>query len=330
MTTTAPATAAAPVAAPRATGDWLTLTLRMIRWNLYQMWRRVMFKVLVGLLLGIFALVVLALLLAFAATRNSTAASSGVAILLTFPRSTALATEYTAFFGMVLCCVLTGALVGGEYGFNTLRLSLSRGIGRGQIIVAQMAALALLAFGTAFGMVLVGTLVGVTIGPLLGATPESVSADGLGQLLVYCAAAGLRIFTYTMIALLFGTLTRSTAGGIGCALGFVAVELVALPIITVIISAQRVAAATFHTPIPGYVDTLTVVRAAFIQTNADVVVQASRTGPLDLNLVPASPQLNAFLPTPPSTTQALLVLLLWCAAAGALSYWLTRKRDVTE
>jgi ABC-type transport system involved in multi-copper enzyme maturation permease subunit len=330
MTTTAPATIPAPVAAPRASGDWLTLTLRMVGWNLFQMWRRVMFKVMVGLLLGIFALVLLALLLAYTATRSSTVESSGIASLLTFPRSTALATEYTAFFGMVLCCVLAGALVGGEYGFNTLRLALSRGIGRGQLIVAQMAALALLAFGTAFGMALVGTLVGITIGPLLGGAPEGLSVGGLTQLVTYGAATGLRIFTYTMVALLFGTLTRSTAGGIGCALGFVAVELVALPIMTVIITAQLVAAASFHTPIPGYVDTLTAVRMAFVQTNADVVVQASRAGPLDLNLVPASPQINAFLPTPPSMTQALLVLLLWCAAAGGLSYWLTRQRDVTE
>jgi ABC-type transport system involved in multi-copper enzyme maturation permease subunit len=238
--------------------------------------------------------------------------------------------EYVAFFGVVLCCIVTGSLVGGEYGFNTLRLALSRGIGRGQVIVAQTAALALLAFGTAFGMALLGSLVGITLGPLMGGTPEGVTAGGLGQLLGYWLATGLRIFAYAMLALLFGTLTRSTAGGIGCALGFVVVELVALPIVTAIITVQHGIALATHLPLPGYVNTLTVVRLLFIQTNADALVAAAREGPLSLNLVPIARQASALLPTPPSATQALLVLLAWCAASGALSYWLTRQRDVTD
>jgi ABC-type transport system involved in multi-copper enzyme maturation permease subunit len=331
MTTTTSSTLPAPVAAPRANGDWLTLTLRMTRWNLFQMWRRIMSKVLLGLLLGFYVLVVLALLLAFAVSRGaSTQGSSGIADVLTFPRSTALAVEYVAFFGVVFTCILTGAVVGGEYGFNTLRLALSRGIGRGQVIVAQTAALLALAFITALGMGLVGTFVGVTIGPLLGGTPEGLTADALPQLLGYIAATGLRIFVYTMIALFFGTLTRSTAGGIGGALGFIVVELVALPIVTAIITVQRESALFTHLPVPGYVDTLTVVRKVFIQTNADALVGAAREGPLTLELFPVSRQAAALLPTPPSAAQAFLVLLVWCAAAGALSYWLTRQRDVTD
>ncbi|HEY7983125.1 MAG TPA: ABC transporter permease subunit [Ktedonobacterales bacterium] len=332
MTTPTPATAATlPVAAPRANGDWLTLTLRLTRWNLFQMWRRLMSKILLGLLLGFFALAMLGLLLAFAASSGqSTQASSGIADLLTFPRSTALAVEYVAFFGVVFTCILTGAVVGGEYGFNTLRLALSRGIGRGQVIVAQTLALLALAFGTALGIALVGTLVGIIVGPLLGGTPEGLAGDGVTQLLGYIGATGLRIFTYTMIALLFATLTRSTAGGIGGALGFIVVELVALPIITVIITVQRAVALATHLTLPGYVDVLSFVRAVFIQTNADALVGAAREGPLSLNLAPVARQATAFLPTPPSAAQAFLVLLVWCGAAGALSYWLTRQRDVTD
>jgi ABC-type transport system involved in multi-copper enzyme maturation permease subunit len=331
MSTTVPAAAPSPVAAPRANGDWLTLSLRMTRWNLFQIWRRIMAKVLLGLLLGIFALVALALVLAYLAARGGSAdAAAGIASLLTFPRSTALAVEYVAFFGVVLCCIVTGSLVGGEYGFNTLRLALSRGIGRGQVIVAQTAALALLAFGTALGMALLGSLVGITLGPLMGGTPEAMTAGGLGQLLGYVLATGLRIFAYSMLALLFGTLTRSTAGGIGCALGFVVVELVALPIVTAIITVQRGIALATHLPLPGYVSTLTVVRLLFIQTNADALMAAARDGPLTLNLVPIARQATALLPTPPSATQALLVLLAWCVGSGALSYWLTRQRDVTD
>ncbi|HEV2238543.1 MAG TPA: ABC transporter permease subunit [Ktedonobacterales bacterium] len=332
MTTTTPATLPAPIAAPRANGDWLTLTLRLTRWNLFQMWRRLMSKILLGLLLGFFVLVVLALLLAFAAASRQPGsdASSGIASLLTFPRSTAIAVEYVAFFGVVFTCILTGAVVGGEYGFNTLRLALSRGIGRGQVIVAQMLALAALAFGTALGVALVGTFVGITIGPLLGGTPEGLSGDAVTQVLGYIATTGLRIFTYTMVALLFGTLTRSTAGGIGGALGFIVVELVALPILLVIITVQKGIALATHLPQPGYVDVLTFVRAIFIQTNADALVGAAREGPLSLTLAPVTRQVDPFLPTPPSAAQAFLVLLVWCSVAGALSYWLTRQRDVTD
>jgi ABC-type transport system involved in multi-copper enzyme maturation permease subunit len=330
MTTPTPATLPAPVAAPRANGDWLTLTLRMIRWNLFQMWRRLMSKILLGLLLGFYGLVALGMLLAYLAARSSpTRAAAGIASLLTFPRSTALAVEYVAFFGVMLCCILTGALVGGEYGFNTLRLALSRGIGRGQVIAAQTAAMLMVAFGAAFGMALVGTLVGFTLGPLLGGSPESITWAAVPQLLAYVGATGLRIFVYAMVALFLGTLARSTAGGIGGALGFVFIEVVGLSIVKGIIIAQRGFAQVTHLPVPGYVDTLNVILAAFVQTNADALVQTARQGPLSLVLSPIDRQLDALLP-PPSATQALLVLLAWCVAAGALSYWLTRQRDVTE
>ncbi len=100
------------VPAPRATGDWLTLTVRMMRWDLLQMWRRVMAKVLLGVLLGIFLLVIGGLLLGFAAAGGSGASTSAADIssLLSFPRSTALAVEYTAFMGVVLICIIAGAL----------------------------------------------------------------------------------------------------------------------------------------------------------------------------------------------------------------------------
>jgi ABC-type transport system involved in multi-copper enzyme maturation permease subunit len=334
MTTTLPAPLPAPVAAPRASGDWLTLTLRMTRWYVFQMWRRVMSKVLLGLMLGVFALMTLGLLVAFAAARGaSTETASNILGVLTFPRSTGLAVDYdVAFFGVIFTGILGGAMVGGEYGMNTLRLALSRGIGRGQVIAAQAAALLVVAFVAALGMGLVGTLVGVTLGPLLGGTPEGLTAAAIPQLLGYIGATGLRIFTYTTIALFFGTLARSAAGGIGGALGFVAAELVGVQIVTGIITGQReVARYITHQPVPGYVDTLTTIRTTFIQINADALVGAAREGPLTLDLLPSGVRvLNSLLPTPPSAAQALLVLLLWCAAMCGLSYWLTRRRDVTE
>jgi ABC-type transport system involved in multi-copper enzyme maturation permease subunit len=322
------------VPAPRATGDWLTLTVRMTRWDLLQMWRRVMAKVLLGVLLGIFLLVIGGLLLGFAAAGGSGASTSAAEIssVLTFPRSTALAVEYTAFMGVVLICIIAGALVGGEYAFGTQRLALSRGIGRGQALLAQVAALVIVAAAAVTGMMVLGALIGVTLGPALGGSPDGLSGAGVAQLLAYWAATSLRLVTYTLIAVLFATLSRSTAGGVGGALGFIVIELIALPILLAIITSQRAyALLVTHTQPPSYVDTLTFIRAVFVQTNADALVAAAREGPLNLQLSPPiARQLASVLPAPPSAAQALVVLLLWCAALGGLSYWVIRQRDVTE
>jgi ABC-type transport system involved in multi-copper enzyme maturation permease subunit len=330
---------ASGVAAPRASSDWLAVTLRLVRWELFQTWRRVMAKVLLGILLGFFVLEVAGYVLVYVASSGSGQAGDNplspvIRNQVTFPASVSLSAGYAGSVGVVLLCIIAGSLVGGEYGFGTLRLALSRGIMRGQALAAKVAALAVVSAAVVGAMVVLGVLVGVTIGPALGGTVHGMGLDGLVQLVAYWAAVSLRLFIYSLIAVLLATLGRSTAAGIGGALGFILVEAIGLPILTAVITGERAFAYSQHVPVPPFVDVLTVVRVAFIQTNADALASAAQQGPLNLAILPssspASSLLQNFLPAAPSTLQALLVLLLWGAALVGLAYLLVRGRDVTE
>lgn len=332
MTVASQPSPAAPVAAPSPTSDWMTLTLRLVRWELFQAWRRVMAKVLLGILIAGFVLEYLALVLAYvgiSANADPAQAANSIRNLFTFPVSVALAEGYTSFMGVVMLCILAGTVVGGEYGYGTQRLALSRGIGRGQALAAKVMTLAILAGAVTAMMFVLSALLGYTIGPALGGSPDGLSVAGIAQLLGYWAAAALRLFAYSLVALFFATLGRSTAAGIGGALGFVIVEVVGLFIVTGIVVAAM-AMKLAGQAVPSYVNTLTTIRAAFLQTNVDALAGAARQGPLNLQLAPASSQAQALLPASPSALQALVVIVLWCAATIGFSYVLVRVRDVTD
>ena len=321
----------AKVTAPIALGDWLVLTRRLIRWDLFQVWRRPMTKALLGILLGLYAIVNGFVLLAYAANANAPRPLvDGIRSWLTFPLSVTVALEYTGFVGVVLLCLLAGALLGNEYGFGTQALALARGVGRGQALVAKVAALALLAAGTAGGMALLAVAVGLTVGPALGAAPDRLTSVGLTQLLAYWGAISLRLFVYSLIALFFATLGRSTAAGIGGALGFVAVEVVGLLVLSAIIAYQRGIALLQHTQPPAFANLLDAVRLVFLKTSADALVGVAQRGPLNLVLFSIPSQAQERLIPSPSTAHALTIMLLWCIALIGLSYLLVRTRDVAD
>ncbi len=329
-----PSPALAP--SPPATGDLITHTLRLVRWDLFQTWRRVMAKVLLGILLGIFLVIVAGVLLAYGAASGS-AASSGnttgadvIRNLITFPLSTGLAVQYTTFMGVVLLSIMAGVLVGGEFGFGTQRLALTRGVGRGQALASKILTLAALAAATVAGMLLLGTLIGITLGPALGGTPDRLSFAGFAQLLSFWLATSLRLFAYSLVGLFFGTLGRSTAAGVGGALGFVAVELVAWSIITGIVSSAIFAARQFGSPLPSWVGTLTLVRASMLKTVLDAFGSAASQGPLNLGNANDITRAADSLVTPPSALQSVLVIVLWCVALIGFSYLLLRTRDVSD
>lgn len=323
-----------PVAAPSASGNWLALTLRLIRWELFQTWRRVMTKVLLGILLGLYAIVVGFVLLAYAVSSNSSPdGGNAVRTWLTFPLSIAVAAEYTGFVGVVLLCILAGVLMGNEYGYGTQRLALSWGVGRGQALAAKIVALAVVAAGIVGAMMLLGAALGMTVGPVLGGAPDGLTPNGLFQLATYWGATSLRLFAYSLIALFFATLGRSAAAGIGGALGFVAVEVVGLLIITGIVTYERTLALVQHVSAPAFVDALDGVRQSFLKTNADALVGASHQGPLNLTLFPDISQTGVSVISviaTPSAVWALVVILLWCATLVGLSYLFVRTRDVTD
>ncbi len=199
-------------------------TLRLGMWNVFLAWRRTMSKVLLGLLLGAYALLVLSLLLLYALAVANSDEVTGVRAILTFPTSLALPGALVRYLAPIFAAILAGALVGGEYAFGTYRLSLARGNSRAQVLGGQILAMAFIALIVSALMLALGLLVGVTLGPLLGSDLVIPYPDGWVQILWYWLALSLNIWGYMLVALFFATWGRSAAAGIGGALGVFIVE----------------------------------------------------------------------------------------------------------
>ncbi len=236
--------------------------------------------------------------------------------LLTFPHNLEAIGGYTTFMGAILLCILAGALIGNEYSFGTQRLALSRGISRAQLIVSQVSALALLALIVSGAMMLLALLFGLTLGPLVGGVIPAIDLAGLGQLLLYWLVLALNLLAYALIALLLGTLGRSTAAGIAGSLGYIIFELIALPIM-----------AALAVVIGGGVgQSMLVLHQSLLGPNLAALLAGVAQSPLDLGGSNNGNQGLTIIPP----AQGLLVSLLYCAALIGLSYWVVRKRDVTS
>ncbi|HLY30658.1 MAG TPA: hypothetical protein VKQ36_06495 [Ktedonobacterales bacterium] len=352
--------AVAQAPAPTPTGGWLLQTLRMTRWTLYLAWRRVMGKVLLGVLLGLFVLVVSVIILIYFTIANASVSggsscaptpttpvstaqpsSNGSSTfvcqaptpaeaqqaqaaqqqaadqfrdtLLLFPGSLEVAATYTSYLGVLLLAILAGALVGGEYGFTVLRLSVSRGVTRAQHFIGQAAAMGIISLIISAGMLLLGALIGVTIGPLLGGSLLAPSPRGIVELLGYWLALALNLFAYATLAQSFATLTKSTAGGIGISLAYVIVETVATGLLTTIGLALTVIGNTsgpFLQHIPDW----------FMGNALGALRQYAGAYPYSLAVGTA----------PMTLAQALLVPVGYCAVLLGGAYLVFRRRDITE
>ena len=278
-------------------------TLRLGMWNVFLAWRRTMSKVLLGLLLGAYALLVLSLLLLYALAVANGDDGAGVRAILTFPTSLALPGALVRYLAPIFAAILAGALVGGEYAFGTYRLSLARGTvarrcwaahSRDGLHRADRLAL----------LLALGLLVGVTLGPLLGSDLVIPYPDGWVQILWYWLALSLNIWGYMLVALFFATWGRSAAAGIGGALGVFIVEIVlallVFPLVTVILGALHLTHAA---------DIFAQAPNVLFGHALAAVVTYSQLRPI---------QLASDAPTEPFAA-ALLITLIYCAvliAAG--------------
>lgn len=344
------------------TGDWLIQTWRLTRWNLFVAWRRVMSKVLLGILLGFFALIIGFIVLGYVITQSApvqgqrcssgpgTSQSSGgtstngnqpvqcqplsaqdqqqirdqetssIRTTLAFPGSVQLAGGYTTFLGVILLSILAGAVIGGEFGFGTLRLALSRGMGRAQILTAQAVALALLSLGIGLAMMLLGVLVGVTIGPLLGATLPALSGGGALALVAYWLAISFDLFAFAAIAFFLATLSRSTAAGIAGPLGYYVFEIIAIGILSALSFAIRGNLGAFLGHVPDWLlgQNLSVIAAKAFAPLQSVSTTVQQGG----GNISNGPSFGL--------AHALLVSLTYCVLLVGSTYFIMRRRDITD
>src|SRR5579871_5162978 len=318
--------------APSVTDGWLGHTWRLVRWNLRLARRRLMSKILLGILLAGLLLVLGVLLLVvntvssissaeFSANCPSPVATSSTGDgsgtnapctpastqnaqqqaqsaknsdlqLLSFPTILAPVGGYTSFMGTILLCILVGTL-------------------------------AILALAVAGFMLLLGALIGLALGPALGASLPSLPASGLLQLVAFWLVLSLHLFAYALIALLLATLSSSTAVGIAGSLGYLIFESIALPIVVIIASALTGSTVS---------NVFERLPAFFLGPNLDGLLNGVNQSPLDLGggSSNSAGSGSAIVQGGITPLQGLLVALLYCIVLVGASYWVLRKRDVTH
>lgn len=233
---------------------------------------------------------------------------------LGFPVSLGRTGSYTSFMGVLLACILAATVIGGEYGAGTLRLAISRGVGRGQLVAAQSLALAVIALVVAGGMLVLGALAGLVVGPLVGAHPPAIGANGWVEIGVYWLALALNIYIFELVALYFATLGRSVAAGIGAGLGYLVGESIVSAILMAVSQGVPGAFGEFLGHIPEW---LLGINAGAIWVNVS-------QSPVDLGISTSTTLVKL------TTGHAVGVTLAYCAVLIGFTYLLVRARDITD
>jgi ABC-type transport system involved in multi-copper enzyme maturation permease subunit len=305
-------TLAEPVA-PTPGGGWLAQFTRLVRWEIFLAWRRrAMLITLASLLLVGYLLVVL---IEYAIYYNVAADSSSALALgdsLSFPGALGVGGSYIAYAGVLLFVVLAGALIGSEYSYSTLRLSFARGVGRGQLLAAQIVALALLALLLTALMFMLSALVGL-LGLAVGLPQATGTLSGglVGEIALYWLALAFNIFAYALISVWIGTLSRSVAGAIAGPLVFIVVEVVTSNILGALGSARTDGA---------LLNAIARIPEYLMGVNTSALITWAGDGPY-----PFTPGVASV-----SVAHALIVSLVYCALFIFISYLALRNRDVVE
>ncbi|GHO83572.1 hypothetical protein [Dictyobacter formicarum] len=212
---------------------WLAQTWQLVLWNLFHLRRRGMSRWLSSLFFGGYALLLLLTIISHMLLAHSSTPRVGAdpIVALAFPGSLQFALGYLGLLAPIFLCIVAGTLVGGDYTYGMHNQMLTRGLGRGQVFTAQVAALALVALLAVGFVMLISTLLGFLIGPLFGLRPVLLAPFGwLGFVLTWLTQS-LRYFIYMLIAVLAATIGRSAIAGIGFSVGYVFIEFLATNIL---------------------------------------------------------------------------------------------------
>ena len=305
--------------APTPSGSWLGQFTRLVRWELFLAWRRrAMIITLSSLFLVGYLLVTLVEYAIYVSVPTTTAGELPRQVLgeaLTIPGSLGVSGSYAANAGVLLFIVLAGALIGSEYSYSTLRLSLSRGVARGQLLAAQIVALAIIALIVTAAALALGTLSG-GLNVLMG-LPQSMSASAsIGEVALYWLALSYNIFAYALVALWIGTLTRSIAGAIAGPMVLLVIEVVTTDILTALASVPA-DSATAASPL---LTSITHIPEYLMGYNTGALITLAGAGPYPL--------------TSGHTTvdvwHALIVSVVYCVSFVLISYLALRNRDIVE
>ncbi len=192
--------------------------------------------------------------LARAAQVKQETVSSSVAPLH-LPDSFITAGDSVNFIIVLLLIILTGAIVGGEYGMSTIRLMLTRGPTRTQFFLAKLGAILICITVT----VLLLMPIGIATGTLLTLAIPSITVNSsfftgtwVLHALLYLLETIFGLFVYTMIAFFLSTLGKATAAGVAGAIVWWVLEDILGSVLSLIAPLNKGTLAHILKVIPDY------------------------------------------------------------------------------
>lgn len=213
------------------------------------------------------------------------------------PSSIAAGLGTAHFIGVILLIVLTSSSLGVEYGWGTLRVALTRGVGRWQFLTSKVLSLVLM--GVA-GLVVVAITIAISSlicaltlnegGGLAGSGEWVAAAVALGKV-------GYGLLPYVVLTMFFVVLTSSVGTSLAIVMAYHLVEMIFVPILSSLLDGFRSVADYMLGPNV----------AAWLGTSV--------------------PQVDGFGGRP-DTVHALLVLMGYILVVGAATFWLFRRKDV--
>jgi ABC-type transport system involved in multi-copper enzyme maturation permease subunit len=229
----------------------------------------------------------------------------------------------------VFVLIATALLVGQEYQNGTIRVLLSRGVDRVQLLLAKLLAMSVLALG-----VLAAGLVVVTLSTLLGIQIAVGSLDSLKVLngdfwhsmWIYLLTVLISVGVSILLAACVAVVGRSLAFGVSAAIGWFAADNIG---VLVMLLVYRFTQNDFWNQITGYFlgPTLNTMAAAVVP-GLPISVTAPN-GAVVQTTFPA--QVIGF---PPLVTydgaHALVLTLVYAVVFFAVAAILTWRRDVKE
>lgn len=157
------------------------------------------------------------------------------------PGSIATALESGHQIGVILILVVAASIAGAEYGWGSLRMLLTRGVGRWQVLASKFL---LVLLAGAVALVVIAVLAAAS--SLLAAVLPPEEGGGLfdtGSWTGAAAMLGKAIYglaPYAALGIFLAVLTASPSMGLAFSLGYYFVELIAAPIVGLVPSLERV------------------------------------------------------------------------------------------
>ncbi len=217
-------------------------------------------------------------------------------------------------FGGIFIIIMTAYLIGMEYQYGTIRIILARGVGRLQLLFAQLLTLVLITLALIGGLILLNvlmiclimTLISGNLQALNAITPAFWSNTGL-----YLLAVLISMITSILMATAMSAIGRSLSFGMSAALAWFPVDNMGL---LFMLLAARLTHNGFWNNITTY----------FLGPNLNVMPEVLLPAQLKANSIGIPPL------APVDGPHTLWLTLAYAVVFAAIAIVLTWKRDVKE